>query len=266
MGSLLVELLPFAAGLAVTPAAIATGILFLGSKRPLGNAIAFAAAFSLVYAGLAAVVLGAAHAATEPLIAERTKNAITLAVGLLLLFLALLAWLRGRGRPPHRPRWLDMVEDASPREALGLGVALAVLNPNIPILLAGLATVTAADVSTADRMVGAAFLLAASQLGLVGPMVWYVWCGMWPGPPPPGGTWTGSGTGWPGTSGRSTSASWSSSACCSPPRALAGREAAAAARAAAGGGARGPRPVEPAGHLTGACQAGDGIGVTQGSL
>jgi threonine/homoserine/homoserine lactone efflux protein len=174
MGSLLVELLPFAAGLAVTPAAIATGILFLGSKRPLGNAIAFAAAFSLVYAGLAAVVLGAAHAATEPLIAERTKNAITLAVGLLLLFLALLAWLRGRGRPPHRPRWLDMVEDASPREALGLGVALAVLNPNIPILLAGLATVTAADVSTADRMVGAAFLLAASQLGLVGPMVWYV--------------------------------------------------------------------------------------------
>jgi threonine/homoserine/homoserine lactone efflux protein len=174
MGSLLVELLPFAAGLAVTPAAIATGILFLGSKRPLGNAIAFAAAFSLVYAGLAAVVLGAAHAATEPLIAERTKNAITLAIGLLLLFLALLAWLRGRGRPPHRPRWLDMVEDASPREALGLGVALAVLNPNIPILLAGLATVTAADVSTADRIVGAVFLLAASQLGLVGPMAWYV--------------------------------------------------------------------------------------------
>jgi FtsH-binding integral membrane protein len=174
MGPLLVELLPFAAGLALTPAAIATGILFLGSKRPLADAIAFAAAFSLVYAGLAAVVLAAAGAASQPLVDDRTKNGITLAIGLLLLALALVAWLRARDRPPHRPRWLDMVDTASPREALGLGVALAVLNPNVPILLAGLATVTAADVSTADQVVGAVFLLAASQVGLAGPILWYV--------------------------------------------------------------------------------------------
>ena len=173
MGPLLVELLPFAAGLALTPAAIATGILFLGSKRPLANAIAFAAAFSLVYAGLAAVVLAAAGTASQPLVDDRTKNGITLAIGLLLLALALVAWLRARGRPPHRPRWLDMVDTASPREALGLGVALAVLNPNVPILLAGLATITAADVSTADQVVGAVFLLAASQVGLAGPILWY---------------------------------------------------------------------------------------------
>jgi FtsH-binding integral membrane protein len=174
MGPLLVELLPFAAGLALTPAAIATGILFLGSKRPLANAIAFAAAFSLVYAGLAAVVLAAAGAASQPLVDDRTKNGITLAIGLLLLALALVAWLRARGRPPHRPRWLDMVDTASPREALGLGVALAVLNPNVPILLAGLATITAADVSTTDQVVGAVFLLAASQVGLAGPILWYM--------------------------------------------------------------------------------------------
>jgi Sap, sulfolipid-1-addressing protein len=174
MGSLLVQLLPFAAGLAVTPAAIATGILFLGSKRPLANGIAFAAAFSLVYAGLAAIVLAAAQAANEPLVSDRTKDRITLAIGLLLLALALLAWVRARGRPPHRPRWLDMVDTASPREALGLGVALAVLNPNIPILLAGLTTITAANVSATDQFWGAVFLLATSQLGLAGPILWYV--------------------------------------------------------------------------------------------
>jgi Sap, sulfolipid-1-addressing protein len=174
MGSLLAELLPFAVGLAVTPAAIATGILFLGSKRPLGNAIAFAAAFSLVYAGLAAIVLGAADAAAEPLVDDSTQASITLAIGLLLLGLGLLGWLRGRGRPSHRPRWLDMVDTARPPEALGLGVALAVLNPNIPILLGGLTAIAAADVPTVDRLWGAVFLLAASQLGLVGPILWYV--------------------------------------------------------------------------------------------
>jgi Sap, sulfolipid-1-addressing protein len=174
MGSLLIELLPFAAGLAVTPAAIATGILFLGSKRPLANAIAFAAAFSIVYAGLAALVLFAAQASTEPLVDTRTKAGVTLAIGLLLLGLALLGWLRGRGRTPHRGRLLDLVEGARPAEALGLGVALAVLNPNIPILLGGLATIAAAEVSTAAQVVGAVFLLAASQLGLAGPILWYV--------------------------------------------------------------------------------------------
>jgi threonine/homoserine/homoserine lactone efflux protein len=174
LGSLLLQLLPFAIGLAATPGAIATGILFLGSKQALANAIAFAAAFSLVYAGLAAVVLLIAGAADEPLIDDRTKSIVTLAIGLLLLALALLVWLRGRGRPPQRPRWLDMVDTANPREALGLGVALAVLNPNIPILLGGLTTIAAADVSAADEFWGTVFLLAASQLGLAGPILWYV--------------------------------------------------------------------------------------------
>jgi hypothetical protein len=103
-----------------------------------------------------------------------TKDRITLVIGLLLLALALLAWLRGRGRPPRRPCWLDMVETASPIEALGLGVAMAVLNPNIPILLAGLSTIGAANVGLGQQLWGTAFLLAGSQVGLVGPILWFV--------------------------------------------------------------------------------------------
>jgi len=67
-----------------------------------------------------------------------------------------------------------MVEDASPREAFGLGVALAVVNPNIPILLGGLTAITAADVSTAAQIAGAVLLVAASQLDPAGPFLWYV--------------------------------------------------------------------------------------------
>lgn len=44
-GSLLVDLRPFALGLAVTPAAIAAGILLLGSTRPVADGVAFTAPF-----------------------------------------------------------------------------------------------------------------------------------------------------------------------------------------------------------------------------
>ena len=67
-----------------------------------------------------------------------------------------------------------MVETANPAEALGLGVAMAVLNPNIPILLAGLSTIAAAGVTLAEQFWGAAFLLAGSQVGLIGPIMWFV--------------------------------------------------------------------------------------------
>ena len=159
MGSLLLELLPFAVGLAVTPTAIATGILFLGSQRPFANAVAFAAAFSLIYAGLSVLVLVLAYGATEPLVDPHAKSVVTLAIGLLLLALALLTGPRPGRRPRRQPRWLAMIDDADPREAFGLGVALAVLNPNIPILLGGLTTIVAADVSAAAQFWGAVLLL-----------------------------------------------------------------------------------------------------------
>lgn len=37
MGTLLIELLPFAIGLAITPAAVATCNPFLGPRRPVGD-------------------------------------------------------------------------------------------------------------------------------------------------------------------------------------------------------------------------------------
>lgn len=177
MGSLLIELVPSALGLVVTPAAIAAVILFLTSKRPVANAVAYASPFLLVYAGLAAVVLLLSAAATDPLISARTKHFVMLAVGLLLLGLA--AWNvvrqdQSEGMPRRRPGWTARVESATPPMALGIGLVLAGLNPNMPILLAGLATVAAAEVSTGSQVVGAAFLVVASQVGLAGPILWYV--------------------------------------------------------------------------------------------
>lgn len=175
MSSLLLELLPFAVGLAITPAAIASCILFLGSKRPVANAVAFAAAFALVYALIAAAILAASQSASGEIVPEETKAALTLVVGIVLLALAGAGEMRGQAGPAtHTPGWMRAIDTAGPRVAFGVGLALAVLNPNIPILIAALATVAAAGVSEGQEVVAAAVLVAASQLGLAGPIAWFV--------------------------------------------------------------------------------------------
>jgi hypothetical protein len=83
--------------------------------------------------------LAAAQASDEPLVSERTRDVLTLAVGLLLL-----------------------------------GLVLAVLNPDVPILLAGLATIAAAGVPGGEQLAGVVFLLAGAQVGLAGPILWFV--------------------------------------------------------------------------------------------
>ena len=149
MGSLLLELVPSALGLAITPAAIATTILFLGSTRQVANALAFTTPFALVYGAFAMIVLVASAQSSKPLVGDHTKHVVSLLAGLLLLELALGTWLRGR----HAHR----------------GPV-----PNVASLTAGLATIGAADVSEAAQVGGAVFLVAGSLVGLLGPILWYV--------------------------------------------------------------------------------------------
>ncbi len=52
-----VDLIPEFVGLILTPAAIAGCILLLQSQHPYGNAVAFAAAFLVLYTAISIVVL-----------------------------------------------------------------------------------------------------------------------------------------------------------------------------------------------------------------
>jgi hypothetical protein len=181
MGSLLAELVPFVVGLAITPAAITVTILLLGSKRPVANASCFAVAFAIVYGIVSIVVLAVSGTRSKPLISSGTKAVITLCVGLVLLLFAILTEVRHRraevlpaDAPARRTGLLATINTATPAKAFSLGLILAVLNPNIPILLAGLATIAAAPVSLAGRAVGAVLLVAGAELGLLGPLGWYL--------------------------------------------------------------------------------------------
>lgn len=182
VGSLFLDLLPPSIGLALTPVAIAMGILLLASSRPVANDVSFTVPFVLVYGGLATLVLVAAGVSGGPLIGEHAKNVISLLAGLLLLFLAAGSWLRGRrlraGTAPRaqarRSGMLDKVADARPQTSFGLGLTIAVLNPNVPILFAGLAVIGREQVGTWAQIGGAAMLVVASISCLVGPLLWYL--------------------------------------------------------------------------------------------
>jgi hypothetical protein len=119
-------------GLAVTPAAIAAGVLFLGSKRPVADDLAFTAPFVLVYALISAAVLVASGASSDPLVDDHDKAVAALVVGLLLLVLAAAGVVRRRRHPdaPAKRGLLDRIDGATPAAAFGIGLVLAVLNPS----------------------------------------------------------------------------------------------------------------------------------------
>jgi hypothetical protein len=175
MGSLVVELWPFAAGLAAAPAAIAACILLLGSKRPVANAAAFGAAFVLVDGAIAGGALAAGRSASSPLASGHARHLAALSVGLLLLGLAVVSVLRRPpGTRPRQPRRLATLDLARPRLALGLGLALVILSPNPPILAAGMVTVAAARVSAIARVGAVGLMVLASQLGLTASLAWHL--------------------------------------------------------------------------------------------
>lgn len=176
--SVFADLVPFFLGLALTPAAIATTILLLGTtEEPVADAVAFAAPFAILYALLGAMVLVTASAVAEPVFSDHDKAVASVVVGLFLILLGAALIVRRRRKPEGgraRKSLVSHVDDVHPPLAFAIGLTMALLNPNIPILFGGLAVVGAADTSTVTRALGVAFLIAGAELFMAGPILWYV--------------------------------------------------------------------------------------------
>ncbi|NEW34484.1 hypothetical protein GV791_18250 [Nocardia cyriacigeorgica] len=178
MADLLVVLLPEMTGLVVTPGAIAGCILLLHSRRPVGNALAFGGAFVAVYALIAiSALLGGASdpGATSKDVAHGTG----LIVGLLFLLAGL--WMLFR-RPVERvrtepPKLLRELESSGPQRAFVIGIALAVLNPNLFLMMSGMSAISSSDASPAAALGATALLLLAASLDFLVPIAVYVIAG-----------------------------------------------------------------------------------------
>ncbi len=173
MGDLIVALIPEMFGLFVTPAAIAGCVLLLQSRRPIANATAFGAAFLIVYTqvGVTALLGGA----SDP---SATSMTVTHWAGLVVGLAFLAAGARiALHRPPAgapAPKFLTELESASPRQAFTAGLVLAIVNPNLFIMMSGMSIIASADTTIASALGGTLLLLVAATLDFLIPISLYV--------------------------------------------------------------------------------------------
>lgn len=172
--------LPIAFGivLATLPLmAVPLTLVSRGAVRVLGG---FLAGYGAGFVGLAGVVILSADLLTfASAEAAGWTRWLRLLLGAVLLG---LAWRKWRSRPPRgepaaAPGWVKLLDNLGSRGAIGLGVALVVLNPKNAVLVAsgGLAIAAATPVPVAQA--GALILFAAvSMLGVAAPLVlWWLW-------------------------------------------------------------------------------------------
>jgi hypothetical protein len=126
------DMLPLAVAIAISPVPVLAVVLMLMSDGGRGNAVALLAGWALTLAVVAGgvAVLGLGASADADGHGGSGVATAQLVVAAILLVVIAVEW---RGRPragePHRPpRWMAMAIELGAARALGLGVALVVLN------------------------------------------------------------------------------------------------------------------------------------------
>ena len=161
MGQGISAVLTFAIGVAISPVPIIAVILMLFSQRARVNGPAFLVGWVVALTAVSTIVYVASHDGNVAQTSSTASDSVswgTIALGVGLLALARRNWRKrpAPGVEPAMPKWLATVETVSPVKALGLGIALAAVNPKNLILTAGaaagLAQVT--GLTTTDAVVG----------------------------------------------------------------------------------------------------------------
>lgn len=176
MVSAILGTMPLGLGIALNPIAIVAGILILRTARPRLNGLLFAVGWVL---GLILLV-----ALSTRIVLLQTRGArgallnlpaiIWAAIGALLLLAALRAQ-RGRplpGEKPVTPRWLRIIDRASPWRSLGIGFALAAVSfRNLALLAAAAGVIGQADLGAVELTLTAAAFIAVSSVGILLPLL-----------------------------------------------------------------------------------------------
>jgi AI-2 transport protein TqsA len=136
--------LVLAVGGSVAPPLLLLNILFLGSRRPIPNAVALALGyFSACSAiGISGLVLFGGAGSTV----STAGRVMSVTVGVLLLVLGLRSLLRPPDPDATSPMWMESINSMSPARAFGLGMALFPLQvKNLAIFVACLNLIVASS-------------------------------------------------------------------------------------------------------------------------
>ncbi|WP_410876960.1 GAP family protein [Nocardia sp. A7] len=173
MGELILLLVPEMIGLVITPAAIVGCVLLLQSRRPIASAASFGAAFVLVYAqvGVAALLGGASDPSST---SKTVAHWAGLVVGLVFLGLGARAALHRRPADAPPPKLLTQLESAGPRQAFMAGLVMAIINPNLVIMMSGMSLIASSQTTTISALVATLLLILAAALDFLIPIAIYL--------------------------------------------------------------------------------------------
>ncbi|ORI25327.1 GAP family protein [Rhodococcus sp. 1168] len=174
MGTVLGDLLPLAIGVAVSPVPIIAAILMLLGKRAGSASISFAVGWiaGIVLATTIFVLLGGAATGSED-DPSTTSSWIKLVIGVLLLGVGIRQW-RARGAEHATPKWMSAIDDMTAVKALGVGFALAAINPkNLLMCIAAGVTIGGVALGAGQTVVAVSVfsILSASTVAI--PVIGY---------------------------------------------------------------------------------------------
>ena len=174
----MVELLPLALVITVSPLSIIPGVLVLHAPHPRESSLAYLAGWLLGLAGLTAIFIGISDMLgglkdSPPAWASWLR----ISVGAALIVFGVIRWLTRRGHD-HMPAWMRTMSSVTPMRAAVMGAALTVVNPKVLFICAaaGLAIGTDA-LGVAGTVLSAALFVAVAGSSVAIPVLAYAGAG-----------------------------------------------------------------------------------------
>jgi len=175
MGRAIGQIIPLAAGVALSPLPIIAVILLLTGPRGRGSGMSFLAGWLLGLATVGTLVLLAADGANAggsgaPAV---WAGVVLIALGVLLAIVGVRQW-RGRpaeGESQELPGWMRTVESFTAPKAAAVAVGFAAAKPKNLLLTAGAATAIAQTGTGASQQAGAmATFVVLASVGVASPV------------------------------------------------------------------------------------------------
>jgi hypothetical protein len=174
----MVELLPLALVITVSPLSIIPGVLVLHAPHPRESSLAYLAGWLLGLTGLTAIFIGISDMLgglkdSPPAWASWLR----ISVGAALIVFGVIRWLTRRGHD-HIPAWMRTMNSVTPMRAAVTGAALTVVNPKVLFICAaaGLAIGTDA-LGVAGTVLSAALFVAVAGSSVAIPVLAYAGAG-----------------------------------------------------------------------------------------
>lgn len=176
--SRVIEVLPLALVITVSPLSIIPGVLVLHAPHPRESGLAYLAGWVFGIAALTAIAIGISNMLgglrEQP---PQWASWLRIVVGITLIVFGVLRWLTRRGHD-HIPAWMRTLTSVTPPRAAMTGAALAVLNVKVLFVCAaaGLAIGTDA-LGVAGTVLTAAVFVAVATSSVVIPILAYTAAG-----------------------------------------------------------------------------------------